>query len=195
MVTYCYAQKFLDVSILEQIEKFNKYKYNKIWVESDIENNSKQLEEMLKECAVQKKSSKQVSVIITNLAVFGRTLFQLNEIFNFFDTYQIRLISIDEGIDTKENRDVYHIYKALVQVQKNMINQSIKEGIEKRRATGVKLGRPTASNKSIEKAVSLYQKGHTYRYIASQCSLSVGTVHKYIEMYKKDYLNETNNPE
>ncbi|MGX7030254.1 recombinase family protein [Vagococcus zengguangii] len=70
--------------------------------------------------------------------------------------------------------------------EKNYLATRTKRGLKRAREKGNFGGRPRVNEEIIEKVRSLYfEKRLTYREIATECNVSIGTVHKYSKMLKE----------
>jgi hypothetical protein len=93
----------------------------------------------------------------------------------------------DQGIITDDGEitvcDYHHnILHGIVKFQQAQHNSLIKLGLEKARAKGVTLGRPTKIDKIInDEVLQLRKNGIGIKSIATQLKIGVGTVYKIIE--------------
>ncbi|MGX6961998.1 recombinase family protein [Vagococcus xieshaowenii] len=81
-----------------------------------------------------------------------------------------------------------HFMEYLIDIcerEKNYLASRTKRGLKKAREKGNFGGRPRVNEEVIEKVKHLYfEKKLTYREIAAQCNVSIGTVHKYSKLLK-----------
>lgn len=99
----------------------------------------------------------------------------------------IRLITIQEKIATDSDQHYFARSIELLQLNQMCKAEQIKRGVELRRGNGGKIGRPSISQKKIEEIQYLhFKKKMSYRKIALTSSVSLGTVHKYVNGENND---------
>ena len=77
--------------------------------------------------------------------------------------------------------------------EKNYLASRTKRGLKRAREKGNFGGRPRVNPEIIEKVRTLYfEKRLTYREIAAECNVSIGTVHKYSKMLKEAQKQQHN---
>ncbi|NKC68532.1 helix-turn-helix domain-containing protein [Vagococcus fluvialis] len=69
----------------------------------------------------------------------------------------------------------------LANSERKIIANRSKLIVKDNKRKGITVGRPKISEETIEKIYKLYSDKRTIRYIAEQCNVSIGTVHKYIK--------------
>ncbi|MBP1044232.1 recombinase family protein [Vagococcus sp. BWB3-3] len=85
-------------------------------------------------------------------------------------------------------------YKALLiqlaQQEKQVMSERTHDGLEKAYKLGRKSGRPTVNEKTIKKIQYLRAQKMTFRNISIECGVSLGTVHKYINLLEDSHHME-----
>lgn len=131
------------------------------------------------------------TLVVSDLHRLGRSTRQLTDLTRQFQERGIHLVSINEGIDTREPMGM--IYFRLMDGLANMECALIKErtlvGLDNARKKGKIGGRPKIDTKTVRKIRRLYyEKKETIQYISAKCGVSVGTCYKYINLPDEEVL-------
>ncbi len=129
------------------------------------------------------------TLVVWRLDRLGRTLKQLIELINDFNTKGIGFRSLQENIDTTTSggKLVFHIFGALAEFERDVIKERTQAGLQAARARGRKGGRPRALNpKQAALAQSLYDsREHSIQAICDMLHIAKATFYKYVEVEKK----------
>ena len=124
------------------------------------------------------------TLVIWRLDRLGRSLKDLIQIAELLKERSIGLKSLQEGIDTNSTTGqlMFHLFGALAEFEKNLINERSKAGLNAARDRGRLGGRPTALDRGQQElAVKLYnERQHTLAQICKMMSISKPTLYKYI---------------
>jgi len=96
----------------------------------------------------------------------------------------ITIVFQRENIDTTSAMGQFFltVLGSLAQFEREIMRERIKQGIDRAKSQGKKMGRPSKLNDSLRSAVKLlYTKGASVRTIAKTCSVGIGTTYKIIE--------------
>lgn len=130
-----------------------------------------------------KVSQKEDIILVYNLKVFGKTLHEFQQLLTVIQTKQLRLVSLEDQVDTAKPTDILTLVNLLINLDRYYVSERTKIGLEQARQKGTLLGRPKIAENTIKKIQYLYSKHHySVRTIATLCEVSVGTVHKYIRL-------------
>ena len=165
----------------------------------------KQMEELekmgLKDIVVEKSTGESIDVnsklnqtveelqsddvlVVYELRSLNKTIIQLAEFFKQLKQKNIVLSIINKGDVYQDFTDVeyYHCVYKIAEMEKMIISERTSKGLEVAREEGRVGGRPKISEQTIKKVKFLYyQKSYTFRQIADECDISVGTAYKYIQ--------------
>ena len=98
------------------------------------------------------------TVVIESLSRLGRSVKNLSELMEIFNEKNIRLVSLKETIDTTSStgRLLFTILSSLAQFERDVLVERTNEGLAAARARGRTGGRPGSNQKTIQKALALY---------------------------------------
>lgn len=124
------------------------------------------------------------TLIVWRLDRLGRTLKQLIELINDFNSQGIGFKSLQENIDTTTSggKLVFHIFGALAEFERDIIRERTHAGLQAARSRGRVGGRPKAlSPKKAALAKSLYDsREHSIKDICETLGISRATLYKYL---------------
>jgi DNA invertase Pin-like site-specific DNA recombinase len=148
---------------------------------SGIKNKSQRpaLNEMMKDVVKGKFSQ----ILIYDISRLGRSLKDLVNILNDFNQSKVRLIFIQNGIDTSNSTGqmMFQLLGVFAEWERQTIVDRVNAGLVRARQAGKKLGRPSTINDSVISAVKLLRNQNLgIRKISSQLRIGVGTVIKII---------------
>ena len=109
---------------------------------------------------------------------FSRSVSHLCGALEAFNALGIQFISLCEQVDTTTptGKLVFTILGAVAEGERNLIADRVRAGLRNARAKGKHLGRPR-KEVDVDRIKSLRASGHSWRTIACQMKLSVGTVY------------------
>ena len=114
-----------------------------------------------------------------------------------YDALDLNLLAVKRVLDSLEEQNIQlhfvnekdNFLTYLIDIgerEKNYLATRTKRGLLLAREKGNYGGRPRVNPEIIEKVRNLYfEKRLTYREIAAECNVSIGTVHKYSKMIKE----------
>lgn len=121
------------------------------------------------------------TVIVYSIDRLGRSLKHCLEILESLKAHRTDFISIKQQIDTSSPTGelIFNIFASLASFERSQILERTALGRERAKARGVKFGRPSKMNSSVEEAVRLLrEKGAGIKEIAKSLEIGVGTVYK-----------------
>jgi DNA invertase Pin-like site-specific DNA recombinase len=122
------------------------------------------------------------AVLVWKFDRFARSTSHLLRALETFQSLKIDFVSLTEGIDTSTpvGAMVFTILGAVGQMERELIRERIRAGVRNARAKGKRLGRPkVAVNASV--VAYLRAAGRSYRAVATELGVSVGTVHASVQ--------------
>lgn len=94
------------------------------------------------------------------------------------------LVSVkDSWLDTRESNPMGQflltVMGAMAQLERDLITERVKEGMEAAKERGVKFGRPSGSSAAVTKAAKMYMRGGlSMRQVAKLTGVSIGSISK-----------------
>jgi len=123
-------------------------------------------------------------LVVWRLDRLGRSLKHLIELMTELEQAGIGFQSLQEHIDTTSpgGKLVFHIFGALAEFERNLIQERTKAGLEAAQARGRKGGRPKSLNAQQRAlAIDLYtQRKHTVEEICRTLGISKPTLYAYV---------------
>ena len=161
------------------------------WIEETISGtkayNKRQLGTLLK------RIRKDDLIICAELSRLGRNLFMIMEILNICMTKECRVWTIKDNYRLGEDiqsKVLAFAFGLSAEIERNLISQRTKEALARKKAEGIKLGRPRGKKNSPnkyklsgkEKLISkLLQAGVSKRRIARICKVERNTLYRFID--------------
>lgn len=127
-------------------------------------------------------------VVVYKLDRISRSTKHLIELMEYFEANQIDFVSINENIDTSTpmGKFIFKIMASIAELERDIISERTKSGLEAARARGRKGGRPKKSQKKIEMALRMYDsKQHSIKEIAEATGIGKTTLYRYLNDSKK----------
>ena len=123
-------------------------------------------------------------LVIYDLSRLGRTVHQVMKLIEHFSQNNIGFISLKENLDitTPIGRAMVSIIASFNQMQVEIQNEKIKEGIENAKAHGKRIGRKPISSDKIKIIKALKKEGYTNQEIANHLEISKRTVINYCNL-------------
>jgi len=119
------------------------------------------------------------AVLVWKIDRWGRSLKHLVTSLADLDAYGVAFISFRDNLDlsTPSGRLMMQLLGAFAEFERSIIQERVKAGLRNAIAKGRRLGRPTAIV-SESKITALRASGASWREVAKQLGLGVGTVHR-----------------
>lgn len=123
-------------------------------------------------------------VLVWKYDRFSRNLAVLMWALNQFSALGIDFISYTQNIDTTTatGKLFFQIIGSFAEFERETIVERIRSGLKRARAKGTRLGPPIKINREIiDRVVALHKQGLSYREIAKQANISIGTANKIVK--------------
>jgi DNA invertase Pin-like site-specific DNA recombinase len=133
-----------------EIQKFAQARNFEIskWIEETI-SSRKELQERSFGTLLNKLKSND-TLIISEISRMGRNLMQIMSILNRCMEKQVKVYAIKEGYELGDNinsKVLAFAFGLSAEIERTLISQRIKEALARKKAEGIKLGRPNGSKK------------------------------------------------
>jgi DNA invertase Pin-like site-specific DNA recombinase len=132
------------------------------------------------------------AVVVYRYDRFARSLRQLVNALEEFRGLGIDFVSLHEGVDTStpNGRLIFGIFATIAEFERELIRDRVRSGIASARAKGKRLGRPK-TDVDTTSVTRLREAGASWRTIAKQLQIPLGTLHRAASGFKL----VVNNPE
>jgi len=169
-----------DQSLDSQLDAFEKYGVDEVFSEkmTGTRKDRPQLERMLD------KLRKGDKVVVFKLDRISRSTKHLIELAELFETKGVEFVSIQDSIDTSTamGRFFFRTMASIAELERDIIRDRTKAGLEAARARGRVGGRKAADKSKVEKALKLYDsKDYTIPEITEMTGVSKTTLYKYLK--------------
>ncbi len=148
--------------------------------------NRPQLKQILDDLA----SNKIDGIAVVRLDRFGRSVTQILKNLELIKEKNKIFIAIDQNIsinyhsDSALNDFLITILSAVAQLESELISERVKDGIERAKKQGKRIGRKSVLEKkniSIEDLKKLRDQGYSYRQIAMKVGIKASTIYKLLK--------------
>lgn len=139
-----------------------------------------------------KKVTKGDLIICSELSRLGRNLFMIMEILNICMTKECRVWTIKDNYrlgDDIQSKVLAFAFGLSAEIERNLISQRTKEALARKKAEGIKLGRPLGKAKKVkltgkeETIKKLLKEKISKSEIARKLKVDRGTLSKFIKNY------------
>jgi DNA invertase Pin-like site-specific DNA recombinase len=139
------------------------------------------------------RARKYEGIIVYSFSRFARSTKHLLEALDEFQTLNVGFISLSESIDTKSaiGKALFTIISAISQLERELISERVKNGLNNAIAKGKLLGRKRTRNSLLIR--ELASKNYSYRKIAKLVGCSTTTVHRELTSVPKTSASKANN--
>ena len=132
------------------------------------------------------------AVVVWKFDRFARSVSHLLRALETFNALGVAFVSLSEQIDTSTptGRMVFTVLGAVAELERSLIAERVRAGLRNARAKGKQLGRPRVAVDAAQIA-RLRTSGQSWRAIAKELGVSVGTVHAAIQGRSKNLATST----
>ena len=116
-------------------------------------------------------------IVVARFDRFARSVSHLLRALETFNALGIQFVSLAEQVDTSTptGKMIFTVLGAVSELERNLIVERVHSGLRHARAKGKRLGRPRKMVDAVRIA-ALRKNGNSWRTIAREMKLSVGTV-------------------
>ncbi len=181
MVIFGYARVSTEEQNLDmQLDALQKFGVEKIYKEklTGTRKDRPQLEELLK---VLRSGDKVVVYKLDRISRSTKHLIELSEVFSDMD---VHFVSITDNIDTSTamGKFFFRTMASIAELERDIISERTKSGLQAARSRGKKGGRPTKREDKVEIAIKMYKsKDYSIKEITEMTGLSKTTLYRYLE--------------
>lgn len=121
--------------------------------------------------------------VVWKLDRLGRSVKQLVDLVSGFERDGVNFVSITDAIDTSTpaGRFFFHVMASLAQMERELIVERTRAGLEAARKRGTKVGRkPSMTESKLASARQLLCSGMSPRQVAADLGISVATLYRWL---------------
>jgi len=197
------STKDKDQNPENQLMKLKEFCKNKGWdykeyvdYASGKDPNRPELKKMMQDL----ENDEIAGILVLRLDRFGRSVSNILENIKKIKDKGKFFIAIDQGISINYegnqamNDFLITILSAVAEFERNLISERVKDGIERAKKQGIKIGRKSVLEKkgiSIQDLKKLREQGYSYRQIAIRTGIKFSTIYKILNQDTE--LNKLNN--
>lgn len=132
-------------------------------------------------------------LLVSELSRLGRSVGQVIQIVDSLVKKQVRLIAVKEGIKINGKQDIHTktmitMFALFAEIERDLISERTKQGLQAARAKGVKLGRPKGPGKSrLDKykleIEALLNNGSSKTFVARRYKTSLPNFYKWMKKH------------
>jgi DNA invertase Pin-like site-specific DNA recombinase len=146
---------------------------------SGIKNSRPELDRLLADA----KKGRFSHVIVWRIDRLGWSVSHLLQVLETFKALDIKFVSLSEAIDTSTPTGmmIFTVLAAVAALERSILVEPVRMGIQNARRRGVQLGRPALKKLNLEEISKIRAerlRGATFRRLAQDHGVSVWTVHK-----------------
>jgi DNA invertase Pin-like site-specific DNA recombinase len=176
-----------QIDILRDYSKFRNFEIVAEYedVGSGMKNDRENYQLMLNEI----RKGKCDALLVFRIDRVSRSVKELVSLFEELKTLGVEFISYSESLDSGSHQGalLFTIVSAFAQMERNILIERTKVGIENARKKGKILGRPKVSETIKNRIIELYKKGNSYKQILKDVGISKS---KYFEIVKEYNFNQ-----
>lgn len=122
------------------------------------------------------KDGKIKTVVVYSFSRFSRSTKHLIETLEFFNSLDVRFISLSENLDTRTpmGKAIFTIISSLAELERELISERVRCGLKNAQAKGKSIGRPKTTNSALIK--KLRTQSMSYREISKLTGYSISTI-------------------
>lgn len=163
-----------------QLDELKRYGCEEITTEkeSGAKKDRKELQLLLS------KLRKDDTLVVYKLDRLGRTMHQLVNLLQEFNEKGIHFVSIKDGIDTSTTmgRFLFHIFGAMAEMEREVINERVISGVAAAKARGREGGRKKAHTpQQIQGMMEMLASGKTKVEVCEMFDVARATLYRYIK--------------
>lgn len=127
------------------------------------------------------------TVIVESISRLGRKTLDILNVIQQFDSMGVKFVSLKENMDTNNptGRAMLQMMCVIAELERNLIAERIKEGIEASKKRGTKLGRNPIEKDVIKTALTLYDSGdYSIKDVCKATGVSKSTLYRELDKRK-----------
>ena len=131
-------------------------------------------------------------VVVESISRLGRNTLDILNLIQLLHDKEIKFVSLKENIDTETptGRAMLQMMSVIAELERNLLADRVREGIEARRKRGVKMGRPRIAQEKLDVAIRMYQSGdYSVKEVLEAAQISSGTFYREVNRLQLKKIN------
>ncbi|MEW9576690.1 recombinase family protein [Bacillus toyonensis] len=127
------------------------------------------------------------TIVVESISRLGRKTLDILHIIQQFEEMSIHFVSLTENMDTGNptGKAMLQMLCVIAELERNLIAERVKEGLEASKKRGKKLGRPKLEKEKISIALRMYDsKEYSIKEIVEATGISQGSLYRAINQIK-----------
>lgn len=123
-------------------------------------------------------------VVVESISRLGRKTIDILTIIQEFEDIGVQFVSLKENMDTRTptGKAMFQMMCVIAELERNLIAERVKEGLEASKKRGKKLGRPKVDKDKIALALRMYDsKEYSVKEIIDGTGISQGSLYRAIQ--------------
>ncbi len=181
MMIFGYARVSTEEQNLDmQVDTLTQFGVEKIYKEklTGTRKDRPQLEELLKVLRIGDK------IVVYKLDRISRSTKHLIELSELFNDLGVDFVSINDSIDTSTamGKFFFRTMASIAELERDIISERTKSGLQAARSRGRKGGRPTKKKDKVEMAIKMYKsQEYTINQITEATGISKTSLYRYLD--------------
>jgi DNA invertase Pin-like site-specific DNA recombinase len=130
---------------------------------------------------------------VESISRLGRKTLDILNIIQQLEEIGVQFISLKENMDTRTStgKAMFQMMCVIAELERNLIAERVKEGLEASKKRGKTLGRPKLNKEKLTVALRMYDSNeYSIKEIVSSTGISQGSLYRAINKRKVDELNK-----
>lgn len=126
-------------------------------------------------------------VVVESISRLGRNTLDILNLIQLLHQRQVTFISLKENMDTTTptGRAMLQMMSVIAELERNLLAERVKEGIQASRKRGVKIGRPRVPQEKLNIAMRMYRSNdYSVKEILATNQISSGTFYREVNRLK-----------
>lgn len=130
---------------------------------------------------------KEDVVVVESISRLGRTTLDLLNLLDIFEEKQVKFVSLKENMDTSTptGKAMLQMLSVISELERNLLAERIKEGVEASRKRGRMPGRPRVPKQKLSMAIRMHSSGnYSVKEILETVQISQGSFYRELNRRK-----------
>ncbi|MEK5101771.1 recombinase family protein [Cytobacillus sp. FSL M8-0252] len=133
------------------------------------------------------------TVVVESISRLGRKTLDILNIIQQLEEMGVQFISLKENMDTRTStgKAMFQMMCVIAELERNLIAERVKEGLEASRRRGKTLGRPKLDKEKLAVALRMYDsKEYSIKEIVSATGISQGSLYRTVNRRKLEEIKK-----